>query len=103
MTVSGTEVEKKQKTYEFLYQDYEWPAEGTQRTCPFSGAELQLNEKRSGYAGKPWTCPRCIWYFSEEELKDPDRFKGQHCPDTQKKASEEGADGVPVESLVSEI
>ena len=84
-------MENKQPTYEFLYSNYEWPEPGTERECPYSGIPLQLNEQRPGYNGKPWTCPQCIWYFSEEELKDPAAFKGKDCPHTveMKKQAEE--------------
>ncbi|UCH09272.1 MAG: hypothetical protein JSU61_08500 [Fidelibacterota bacterium] len=75
-------MEQKQPTYEFLYNNYEWPEPGTQRECPYSGIPLQLNEQRPGYNGKPWTCPQCIWYFSEEELNNPADFKDKDCPHT---------------------
>jgi len=75
-------VEKQPKAYEFLYENYAWPEPGAERQCPFSGIPLQLNEKKPGYNGKPWTCPQCIWYFSEEELENPAVYKGQHCPHT---------------------
>ncbi len=81
-------MENQGSTYEFLYDNYAWPEPGTERQCPFSGIPLQLNEQRPGYNGKPWTCPQCIWYFSEEDLKDPAAFKGQDCPHTLQQKQE---------------
>ncbi|MCH7859366.1 MAG: hypothetical protein IID14_06655 [Candidatus Marinimicrobia bacterium] len=81
-------MEHQGSTYEFLYANYTWPEPGTERPCPFSGIPLQLNEQRPGYNGKPWTCPQCIWFFSEEELKDPAAFKGKDCPHTLKQKQE---------------
>ena len=75
-------MEHQKPTYDFLYENYTWPEPGTERVCPYSGIPLQLNERRSGYNGKPWTCPQCIWYFSEEELADPNTFEGKDCPHT---------------------
>lgn len=81
-------MEQQEPTSEFLYKDYTWPEPGTKRNCPFSGIPLELNEQRPGYRGKPWTCPKCIWYFSEEELNDPTAFEGKHCPRTLQQKSE---------------
>ncbi|MCH7851382.1 MAG: hypothetical protein IIC41_01200 [Candidatus Marinimicrobia bacterium] len=68
------------KTYEFLYSNYRWPEEGVQRLCPFSGEPLQITKQQKGYNGKPWTCPKCVWYFSEEELEKWDPTKNKDCP-----------------------
>ena len=76
-------MEHQEPTYDFLYRNYTWPEPGTERNCPFSGIPLQLNEQRPGYNGKPWTCPRCVWYFSEEELQHPENFEGKDCPHTR--------------------
>lgn len=70
VNTGGKNVEKRQNTYEFLYAKFTWPEPGTERGCPYSGKPLQLNEKVPGYNGKPWTCPTCIFYFSEEDLND---------------------------------
>ena len=76
-------MENQQPTYDFLYQTYDWPPPGTERDCPFTGIGLQLNPQREkGYNGKPWTCPQCIWFFSEADLKDPDAYKDKDCPYT---------------------
>ncbi len=69
-----------EKTYEFLYSNYRWPEAGVQRLCPFSGEPLQLTKQLPGYNGKPWTCPKCVWYFSEEELEKWDPTKHEDCP-----------------------
>ena len=84
--------QQQQKTYEFLYETYRWPAPGTQRNCPYSGIPLQLNEKRTGYNGKPWTCPKCIWFFSEEELEDPAAFEGKDCPYSAEQKQDDSGD-----------
>jgi len=92
LTSEGDALKNQEPTYDFLYDNYTWPEPGTERNCPFSGIPLQLNEQRPGYNGKPWTCPQCVWYFSEEELGDPDAFKGKDCPHTlQQKAQEASA------------
>ncbi len=85
-------MEKQPKTYEFLYENYSWPEPGAERQCPFSGIPLQLNEKKPGYNGKPWTCPQCIWYFSEEELEKWDPAKHENCPHLQELKQAQPAD-----------
>lgn len=82
-------MEDQKTVYPFLYETYTWPEPGTKRQCPYSGVPLQLNEKRPGFNGKPWTCPKCIHYFSEEELENPGAFEGKDCPYTleQKRAA----------------
>ena len=87
-----------EKTYSFLYENYPWPDPGTERACPYSGIALQLNEQRSGYNGKPWTCPQCIHYFSEADLDNPGQYKGKDCDYTLAQAqqaakSNSGAEG----------
>ena len=81
-------MEQQEPTSGFQSDNYTWPEPGTRRNCPFSGIPLELNEQRPGYIGKPWTCPQCIWYFSEEELQHPENFEGQDCPHTLKQKSE---------------
>lgn len=82
-------MEDQTTVYPFLYENYTWPEPGTNRQCPYSGVPLQLNEKRPGFNGKPWTCPKCIHFFSEEDLDNPGAFEGEDCPYTleQKKAA----------------
>ncbi len=89
LTSEGDAVEHQKPTYDFLYSNYAWPEPGTERNCPFSGIPLQLNEQLPGYNGKPWTCPQCVWYFSEEELEAPKVFKGKDCPHTLEQKAQE--------------
>ncbi len=85
-------MDQQDSAYPFLYDNYTWPEAGTERDCPFSGIPLQLNEQRPGYNGKPWTCPQCIWFFSEEDLKNPAAYQGKDCPHTLKQKQEQSAD-----------
>ena len=84
-------MENQQPTYDFLYANYTWPKPGTEKDCPYSGIPLELNGQRQGYNGKPWTCPQCIWFFSEADLKSPGDYKGQDCPYTLRQKEEEAA------------
>ena len=84
-------MENQEPTYDFLYQNFDWPAPGSEADCPYAGIALQLNEQRSGYNGKPWTCPQCIWYFSQEDLKNPGDYKDKDCPYTLKQKAEAAA------------
>ncbi len=68
------------KTYEFLYTNYKWPEPGATRDCPFSGEPLKLNPRNASYGGKPWTCPKCVYYFSEEELDNWKPGQQDDCP-----------------------
>lgn len=81
---------EQEKPYQFLYENYVWPEKGTKRDCPYADIPLQLNEQRPGYNGKPWTCPQCIHYFSEEDLNNPAQYKGKDCAYTlrQKNSAE---------------
>ena len=74
-----------EKTYEFLYSTYQWPEEGVERQCPFSGEPLHLTKQQPGYNGKPWTCPNCVWYFSEEELETWKPSEHEDCPHLEEK------------------
>ena len=84
-------MENQEPTYDFLYQNYRWPEPGSETDCPYSGIALQLNEQRRGYNGKPWTCPQCIWYFSEDDLKKRADYEDKDCPYTLKQKAEAAA------------
>ncbi len=84
-------MENQEPTYDFLYQNYSWPEPDSEADCPYSGIALQLNEQRHGYNGKPWTCPQCIWYFSQDDLKNPADYEGKDCPYTLKQKAEAAA------------
>ncbi len=85
-------MENQKPTYEFLYKTYQWPEPGTERNCPYSGKPLQLNERNPGYNGKPWTCPQCIHYFSEEELNNWEATGNTECEYTRSQQAAEAAD-----------
>lgn len=84
---------EQEKPYQFLYENYTWPAPGSEAACPYSGIALQLNAQRDGYNGKPWTCPQCIHYFSEKDLANPAQYKGQDCAYTLDQKAAEAAAG----------
>ena len=86
-------MEQDYKPYQFLYNNYPWPEPGTERDCPYSGVPLQLNKPHPGYNGKPWTCPKCIHYFSQEDLDNPGQYKGLDCDYTLKEKAEQSATG----------
>lgn len=50
--------------------DYKWPEEGSSEDCPKCSSQMELNEEKPSYYGKPWWCYKCQWQFSVEDLED---------------------------------